>query len=141
MPRETGDGRQPLIGEKHDLNAARMGLFGEADQALLIAANVKDHEDIALAHVDQPVPPVAFLSGEVKDVRPDDRQVRRHVAGDWIREASADEERLGAPIGQLSNNLAKLFVGDVAECFADFSSVASSAGDMPRRLGVQCGCA
>ena len=67
---EARDGREPLVGQEDDPRAAPVGLLREGQQALLIAADVEDDENVALAHVDQQVAPAILLSCQVKDIGP-----------------------------------------------------------------------
>ena len=115
---KPGDRRQPLVGEKHDLDAALMRLLGEADEAVLVAPDVEDHQNVALAHVDQPVAPHALLAGEVKDIGLDDGKMGGHVTRQRIGEAAADQERLAAPLGKPCRDVGKLLVGQVPEGLA-----------------------
>jgi len=99
------------------VNAALMRLFGEMQQAVLIAANVENHQDIALAHIDQPVAPCAFLPAKMGDIGADDSQMCCHITGQRVCETATHQQQLAARIGHLASNFGQLTLGDMAKCF------------------------
>ena len=108
-------------------------------QAVLVAPDVEDQQHVAPVHVDQPVAPVALLAGEVKDVGPDDRQVRRHVARHRIGEAPADQHGLRPRIGEQRHDVGDLAFGDMTERGADIVERRLDACAIARRLAAAGG--
>src|SRR5262249_1325388 len=119
VTRETGDRREPLVGEKHDLHAALMRLFGKTYQAVLIAAYVEANQAVTFAHVDETVTPVALLAGEMKDVRPDDGEVGGEIPGNRVGEAAADKEGLRLAVDKQFSEARDLFLGQMPERLVD----------------------
>src|SRR5690606_6465310 len=99
--------------------AAPVRRFGVAQQAVLIASDVEDHDHVTPAHVDQPVAPVALLAGQVEDIGPDDGEMGGRVAGDRIGETSAEEKDASLPVDEKPDDFGKLALGDMAEGRAD----------------------
>src|SRR5690606_119132 len=93
--------------------------LGKLQKTVLIAANIENHQNITLSHIEKAVTPDAFLPAKMEDMRTNDRHVCSHILRNGIGEAPTDQIDISPGASQSRNRLPQLLLAKVPEAFAN----------------------